>query len=78
MRLLGIEEEIFFNLRDVFILVVGTSDESRQRDEGETDIWIEWMGLIEIGNELIDTKGLVLQHHQRQTLCTIDSLARHR
>ena len=78
MRLVGIEEEIFFNLRDVFILVVGISDESRQRGEGDNYIWVEWTGLVEMGSELLDTTGFALQHHQLQTLRTIHSLARHR
>ena len=35
MWLVGIEEEIFFKLRDVFVLVVGDSDETRERGEGD-------------------------------------------
>ena len=38
MCLVGIEEEIFFHFGDVFVLVVGISDESRQRDEGDNDM----------------------------------------
>ena len=75
MCLVGIEDEICFNLGDVFVLVVGVSDESREGSEGENDIWIEWMGLVEMGKELLDTTGLVLQHHHRETLRTIDSVA---
>ena len=36
------------------------------------------MGLVEMGKELLDTTGLVLQHHHRQTLGTIYSLSRPR
>ena len=77
MWLVGIEEEEFFHLGDVFVLVVGVSDESRQRGEWDNNIWIEWTGLVEMGKELLHTTGLVLQHHHRQTLGTIYSLTRH-
>ena len=76
MWLVAIEEEIFFNLRDVFILVVRISDESRQRGEGDNNIWIE-LGRVEMGKEVLDTTGLVLQQHHRQTLRTIQTLALH-
>ena len=76
MWLVVIEEEIFFNWRDVFILVVRISDESRQRGEGDNNIWIE-LGRVEMGKEVLDTTGLVLQQHQRQTLRTIHTLALH-
>ena len=36
MRLVLFEEEIFLNLMDVLYLVVGISDESRQRVKGTT------------------------------------------
>ena len=78
MWLVGIEKEIFFLLGDVFVLVVGVSDESRQRSEWDNYIWSEWARLVEMGKELLDTTGLVLQHHHRQTLGTIYSLAQHR
>ena len=38
MCIVGIDEEIFFQLGDVFVLVVGLSGESRQRGEGDNDI----------------------------------------
>ena len=62
---------------DVFVLLLCTSDVSRQRGEEDNDIWLEWKGLVEMGKELLDTTGLVLQHDHRQTLGTIYSLARH-
>ena len=77
MWLLGIEEVMFFNLRDVVFLVLGISDESWKRAEGYNVVWIELKGLGEIDKELLDTPGLPLKHHHRQTLRTIDSLARH-
>ena len=76
MRLVWIEEEIFFNLTDVFFLVVGISDESRQRGERDNGIWIECTGLVEMDKELLDTIGLVLHHHQ--SVRTIHSLTPHR
>ena len=36
-----IEEQIFFKLWDVFLFVVAISEESRQRGEGENDIWVD-------------------------------------
>ena len=73
MCLVGIDEEILFQLGDVFVLVVGVSGESRQRGEGDNDIW---MGLVEMGKELVDTIGLALPHHH--SLRTIRTLTRHR
>ena len=52
MLLIGIEEDIFFNLRNVFFLVVGISDESRQRGEVDNDIWIEETGHVEMCKKL--------------------------
>ena len=72
MCLVGIDEEIFFQLGDVFVLVVGVSGESRQRGEGDNDIW---MAIDEMGKDLLGTMGLVLHH--RQSLRTIHNLTRH-
>ena len=66
-------EDIFFHLWGVLILGVGTSDESRQRAEGDNDLR---MGLVELDRELFGTMGLVL--HQHQTLRTLHSLTRRR
>ena len=63
MWLVGIEEEIFFHLADVFVIVVDVSYESRQRGEGDYDIRSEWTGLVEMGKELLDRMFMLLQHH---------------
>ena len=68
--------DILHHGEHVFVLLLCTSDESRQPGEGYNDIWIEWMGLVEMGKELLDTMGLVLHHHQ--SLRTIRALTRHR
>ena len=51
------------------------SDESLPRAEGNHKIWVQWMGPGEIDKELRDTRGLDLEHHNPQTLRTIDCLA---
>ena len=66
-------EDIFFHLWGVLFLGVGTSDESRQRGEGDNDIR---MGLVELDRELFGTTGLVL--NRLQTLRTLHSLPRRR
>ena len=55
--------------------MVVVSDVSRQRGEGNNEIWIDWSGLDEMLMELCETAGLLLQHHHRQTWRPIDSLA---
>ena len=77
MCLVRIEQQIFFHLLDVFLLVVGVSDESRQWCKGDNGIWIEWTGLAEMGKKLLHATGLVLQLNQLQTLRTIPKLFRH-
>ena len=57
----------------VFVLLLCTSEVSRQRGEGYNGIR---MGLVEMGKELVDTIGLALPHHQ--SLHTIRTLTRHR
>ena len=64
-------------MQDVILLVVGISDESRERGEGDNDIWVEWLGLVEMGKKMLHTADLVLQHHQRQAVRTIHTLAPH-
>ena len=71
-----IEEVIFFKVSDVFNLIVRICDESRQAGEGDSDICIE-MPLGQICQELLDTPGLFLNNHHRQTLRTIQPLALH-
>ena len=77
MWLFGIVEQIFLNLRDVSLLVIGISNESFQRCEGDNDSWVERMGRVELGSQQLHTTGLVHPNHHRQTLRTILTVARH-
>ena len=64
MWLVGVEEEIFFHLGDVFVVDVGVFDESRERGEWDNNISIESTGPVEMGKEPLDTISLALRHRQ--------------
>ena len=53
MRLVGFDKAIFFNLMDVFVLVVLISDEARQGPEGENEVWLEWTRVDELEKDLL-------------------------